>query len=560
MLKSFSGNDQRLRSTLADEDWWPSVRKVIVLTIFYFLITRLSWGLTREPIRQAAFFWPPTGFAAAAMIALGRPTRWLFVSGVAIANIIAHVTFINSSAGEIFTFAMGNVAEPLITAKLVEHHFGMNFSLGRTRDLLGLFAAAFAGIIVTVTWYAIAYKFLNPPEQSLTIWLDFFLGHVVGFVTIAPLVIGLFAALRDSPSGRELFEGVLGLIAVVLVTVIIAFLPPAHWDTVTPVALLLPILVWLAARCRPVFAAAAAFTLSMSIVWMTIFQLGHFGNASLSISDRVLQIQAIILVTALGGLILSTLFAERKETEARLARTNATLQRERDSKLMTLGAAIASISHEIKQPLAAVRANADAVQIFLAAKRPDLSEAKAAIGDVIQDNTRAADIIRNFGALFQRDEVEMLVVDLHQILYDVERILRADAASKGVTLQLDVPTALPPVMGNKTQLIEAVMNLVSNGVDSVCETGEAGRVEIRASQPEAGSVRVLVRDSGKGMEPEVMPRLFDAFFTTKPKGMGMGLAIVRSIIENHGGHLRATPNPDRGATFEFDLPVKASRY
>ena len=152
----------------------------------------------------------------------------------------------------------------------------------------------------------------------------------------------------------------------------------------------------------------------------------------------------------------------------------------------------------------------------------------------------------------------MLVVDLRQILYDVERILRADAASKGVTLQLDVPTALPPVMGNKTQLIEAVMNLVSNGVDSVCETGGAGRVEIRGSQPEAGRVRVSVRDSGKGIEPEVMPRLFDAFFTTKPKGMGMGLAIVRSIIENHGGRLWATRNPDRGATFEFELPVKAA--
>ena len=154
----------------------------------------------------------------------------------------------------------------------------------------------------------------------------------------------------------------------------------------------------------------------------------------------------------------------------------------------------------------------------------------------------------------------MLVVDLRQILYDVERILRADAASKGVTLQLDVPTALPPVMGNKTQLIEAVINLVSNGVDSVCESGEAGSVEICASQPEAGRVRVLVRDSGRGIEPEVIPRLFDAFFTTKPKGMGMGLAIVRSIIENHGGRLWATPNPDRGATFEFELPVKADLH
>jgi len=230
------------------------------------------------------------------------------------------------------------------------------------------------------------------------------------------------------------------------------------------------------------------------------------------------------------------------------------------SRTEMMGGLTASLAHELSQPLGAVHLNAETARLFLAAKSPELDKVKAAIDDVIQDNARAAEIIRNIRALFQRAEVEKLAVDLRQILYDVERILRADAASKGVALQLDVPTALPPVMGNKTQLIEAVMNLVSNGVDSVCESGEAGSVEICASQPEAGRVRVLVRDSGRGIEPEVIPRLFDAFFTTKPKGMGMGLAIVRSIIENHGGRLWATPNPDRGATFEFELPVKADLH
>jgi PAS domain S-box-containing protein len=230
------------------------------------------------------------------------------------------------------------------------------------------------------------------------------------------------------------------------------------------------------------------------------------------------------------------------------------------SRTEMMGGLTASLAHELNQPLGAVHLNAQTARLFLAAKSPELDKVKAAIDDIIQDNARAAEIIRNVRALFQRAEVEMLVVDLRQILYDVERILRADAASRGVTLQLDVPTALPPVMGNKTQLIEAVMNLVSNGVDSVCESGQAGGVEIRASQPETGRIRVLVRDSGKGIDPEVMPRLFDAFFTTKAKGMGMGLAIVRSIIENHGGRLWATHNPDRGATFEFELPVKADLH
>jgi PAS domain S-box-containing protein len=228
------------------------------------------------------------------------------------------------------------------------------------------------------------------------------------------------------------------------------------------------------------------------------------------------------------------------------------------SRAEMMGGLTASLAHELNQPLAAVQTTAQAARRFLAAKTPELSKVKAAIDDVIQDNARAAEIIRNVRALFQRDKVQMSPIKIRQILYDVERIVRPDATAKNVILQLELPTALPTVIGNRTQLIEALMNLVLNAFDSVCERTDGPReVEMRAVQPEPGCVRVSVRDSGNGIEPGIMPRLFDAFFTTKPQGMGMGLAIVRSIIENHGGYLRARPNPDRGATFEFDLPVKA---
>ena len=249
--------------------------------------------------------------------------------------------------------------------------------------------------------------------------------------------------------------------------------------------------------------------------------------------------------------------SDRKRAEDEIKRIRRLEQELRQaSRTEMMGGLTASLAHELNQPLAAVRSSAQAARRLLAAKRPKLEEVKAAIVDVIQDNARAADTIRNVRALFQRDEVQMSPVNLRQILYDVERIVRADATLKNVTLRLDLPTALPTVIGNRTQLIEALMNLVSNAFDSVCESVDGPReVEIRASQPEAEHIHVSVRDSGNGIEPEVRPRLFDAFFTTKPKGMGMGLAIVRSIIENHGGRLWATRNPDRGATFKFDLPV-----
>jgi PAS domain S-box-containing protein len=249
---------------------------------------------------------------------------------------------------------------------------------------------------------------------------------------------------------------------------------------------------------------------------------------------------------------------DRKRAEEEIKRIRHLEQEMRQaSRTEIIGGMTASLAHELNQPLAAARSNAQAARRLLAAKRPDLGEVKAAINEIIQDNARAAETIRNVRALYQRDEVQMSLVDLRQILYDVERIVRADAVFKNVTLRLDLPTALPTVTGNRAQLIEALMNLVLNAFDAVCESVDGPHeVEMRASQPEAEHIHVSVRDSGKGIEPEVMPRLFDAFFTTKPKGMGMGLAIVRSIIENHGGRIWARRNPDRGTTFEFDLPVK----
>ena len=225
------------------------------------------------------------------------------------------------------------------------------------------------------------------------------------------------------------------------------------------------------------------------------------------------------------------------------------------SRTEMMGGLTASLAHELNQPLAAVRSNAEAARCFLSMERPDLDEVKAAIDDVLRDNDRAAETIRNVRALFRRDTVQNSLVDLREVLSDVERIVRADATLRNVTLRLHLETSLPPVIGNRTQLIEALINLVLNAFDSVCESADGPReVEVRASQRKEGHVHIAVRDSGKGIEPEVMPRLFDAFFTTKPKGMGMGLAIVRSIIESHGGRLWAARNPDRGATLEFDLP------
>jgi signal transduction histidine kinase len=150
----------------------------------------------------------------------------------------------------------------------------------------------------------------------------------------------------------------------------------------------------------------------------------------------------------------------------------------------------------------------------------------------------------------------MSPLDLRQLLLEAERVLGLEARSKGISIRFDVPPSLPTVAGNRTQLLEVLINLAANAFDSVCENGEMPRVvELYAGTRGTAHVQIAVRDSGKGIDPRTMQRLFDAFFTTKAKGMGIGLRIARSIIENHGGRLWAAPNADRGAALIFELPV-----
>jgi signal transduction histidine kinase len=248
---------------------------------------------------------------------------------------------------------------------------------------------------------------------------------------------------------------------------------------------------------------------------------------------------------------------ERKQSTTEVIRLRNELNH--ISRISTMGALTASLAHELNQPLGAILSNAQAARRLLAAKRPDLTEVDAAVEEIIGDNSRAVETIRNVRALFQRGEAQMSPVDLKQVVLDVERIIAADAVFKNISFHLDLPASLPTVIGNRTQLVQALMNLVLNAFEAVCEDGNGPReVEIRASQRETGRVHIAVRDTGVGIASQNMPKLFDAFFTTKTEGTGMGLAIVRSIVENHGGRLWAARNPDRGATLEFELPVKVN--
>lgn len=275
---------------------------------------------------------------------------------------------------------------------------------------------------------------------------------------------------------------------------------------------------------------------------------------------ELLALQAASSLTTAALVVdLKHQVSELKKAEDRLACPREVYREAPlDACAALMGGLTAVLAHELNQPLAAIQSNAHGVRRLLNAQKSQPAKANAAIEDIIQDISRAVEIVRNVRSIFQRDTAGMTRVNLLQILHDVARSLRADAAQRGIIIRLDLPTSLPDVTGNRTQLFQVMMNLILNAFEAMDERPDGdgtGELVLSAGQRESRFVHVGVRDSGRGIDPEIIPQLFKWFFTTKPNGIGMGLAIVRSIIENHHGRLQVKSNPERGATVEFDLPI-----
>lgn len=226
------------------------------------------------------------------------------------------------------------------------------------------------------------------------------------------------------------------------------------------------------------------------------------------------------------------------------------------SRLTTMGEFAAAITHELNQPLAAILSNAESVQSMLTADQPELDEIRAIIDDIVQDDSRAVETIRRLRPLFRHDKLVKAKVNLSEVLLETEQIVRVDALRRGISLALEMKEPLPLIFAGRVQLQQAILNLISNAFDAVAEIDDGPRtIRLKTSIDEPHNVRIFVCDSGKGIAPDALARVFESFFTTKPNGMGMGLAIAKSIVEAHGGRLSVSTNASRGTIFEIRLPI-----
>jgi C4-dicarboxylate-specific signal transduction histidine kinase len=247
--------------------------------------------------------------------------------------------------------------------------------------------------------------------------------------------------------------------------------------------------------------------------------------------------------------------AERQRAEAAYYEAQAELARV--TRISALGALAASISHEVNQPLAAVVTNADACMMWLASEPPNLEEVRIAVDNIAQQGTRASDVIRRIRAMFSKGAPERERIQVNQLIREVSALLETQASRNQVTIHSELAADLPVTIGDRVQLQQVIMNLMLNGIEAMSEVETRPRRLMIKSEKVSGEVRVSVRDSGIGIDPKDEKRIFDAFFTTKNQGMGMGLSISHSIIESHGGRLWARANDDHGVTLQFTLPVQS---
>ena len=453
-----------------------------------------------------------------------------------------------------------NAALTSTTAVILRRFAGLPLTLSTRRQVLVYTTAAFGVSALCALGTPIVVRSalgLEPSYAYLVAWLRVALSNAAALLLVTPVIV-LWAQQGLTPlqrvNSRTMFEG--AAILACLLTVGFVLFGTGSEIARFPALLMLifPPLLWAAVRLGPLGASTALLGIAAVSAWGTAGQLGPF--VRFSDSTKVLSLQVFWITMSTPILLLAAVIRERELAESSLVTLRQHLTHA--MRVATAGELSGALAHELRQPLTAILSNAQAARTLLAKGSAKPEDLQCILDDIAEQDRYAADVITRLRSFVQEREPHFEPVALDAVVRDAIRLTKALADRSGVSVDADLPDDLPRVWGDSVQLVQVVLNLILNACESMQHTPAPDRqLRVQIARNDTHFVEVTIEDRGDGLPPGTQDKVFEPFFTTKETGLGLGLAIGRSIVTAHGGRLWGENNEGRGATFRVLLRASA---
>src|SRR5436190_2227691 len=426
-------------------------------------------------------------------------------------------------------------------------HLGLSFRF--QHSIIGVVWVANAVLVSAVVRAVLELEDFTP----LAAWVRVTLSNATAMLLVTPVIL-LWAQQGVRPlfrvRTRELMAASAVLIFLFAVGLIAFGTGPETARFPALLLLMFPPLLWAAVRLGPLGASTALLGIAALSVWGTARQLGPF--VMIADAYRVTSLQVFWITMCMPLLVLAGVMREREQADAQLqAQRN---QLAHVTRVATVGQLSGALAHELRQPLMAILANTQAASALLARDGTNAQEIRTILNDIADQDRYAANVITRMRSFLQERAPRAELLQLESLVRDALALARAVVVRLGVEVETDIPTDLPPVRGDPVQLLQVVLNLIVNGCEAMIDKPARERqLRVQMEHKDANFVELTVVDRGTGLPPDAPNRLFEPFYTTKVEGLGLGLAIGRSIVTAHGGRPWAENNQERGATFHVLL-------
>ncbi|HXU41354.1 MAG TPA: MASE1 domain-containing protein [Burkholderiales bacterium] len=530
--------------------------QMLLVAVGYYAAARVGFAFTLQP-NPISTLWPPNALLLAVLLLAPARAWWWLLAAALPAHLLIELQSGVPTAMVLGWYA-SNCSEALIGAALVRAFAPGPLRLDSLRKAgLFLLCAVLAAPLLSSFFDAALVRLIGWGESEYWDLVQRrFASNVLAELTVGPLILtwATFssARLRAATPARYAEAALIfgGLFAVCLV----AFDLPQIDARAAPALFYapLPFLLWAAVRLGTPGAASAIALLTVATIGGAVSGLGPFTDRTAE--DTAREMQLFLIAASVPMLLLAVALEERSRAEREAHEQR--LQLTHLARVAMLGELSGGIAHELNQPLTAILSNAQAAQHFIANKTGSPQVLSEILQDIVLADLRAGEIIRRLHTLFKRGETQFRPLDMNTVVGEVLDIARGDLATRSVDVRRHLGESIPAVSGDRVELQQVLLNLVVNASEAMSAgTAPGRRVLTVCTGTEAGMVKVSVIDSGPGFPAEQHERMFEAFYTTKAQGLGLGLSISRAIVRVHNGHLWGEANPGGGASFHVTLPA-----